>query len=233
VSALGPVTCEDFDDVVAELAVTAIDEPDASRYQAHAGSCPRCAARLAQLALLADHLLMLAPEAEPPDGFDTRFVAAMNHADSPTRRGAGAIRDARRVPRRAVGAAALGVAAALMLGLVLGRWVSSDAPPAASGATAASSAPISANGNVIGGIELRAHPRAMVVITLTNPRPGAGRRNCQLLSVDGTWVNVGSWSYEEIATGVWAAGIAPGLLSATRMRVIDDSGATVATAAMS
>jgi hypothetical protein len=224
--AVSAMNCDDFDEVVAELAVSAMHEPEASRYQAHAASCPRCAGRLDAIALLADHVLLLAPEAEPPAGFEARCLASMTNPDA-ARHATTPLSVGRARHRRwplAVGLAA--GAAALVVGVLLGRWSGSDS----SVATPVRAGSISAGNTVIGMVELRAEPQPMVVISVANPRPGPGRRSCELLSAEGAWVSVGSWSYGEISTGVWAVGIDRNLLDATRMRVVDETDVTIADA---
>ena len=69
-----PVTCEDFRDVVEELALGGVDDPRRARLHAHAAACPACQARLDELALLVDQLLSAAPELEPPAGFEGRVL---------------------------------------------------------------------------------------------------------------------------------------------------------------
>ena len=60
----GPVTCEQFRDVAEDLALGAIDDPERAELFAHAAGCPACQARLDELALLTDRLLLAAPELE-------------------------------------------------------------------------------------------------------------------------------------------------------------------------
>jgi hypothetical protein len=69
-----------------------------------------------------------------------------------------------------------------------------------------------------------------VLVTVERPRPGPGTRFCELQLPDGTWVEVGSWELDEIASGVWAAGIDAELLDSGAMRITLDDGTVVATA---
>jgi hypothetical protein len=70
----GPVTCERFRDVAEDLALGAINDPERAELFAHAAGCPACQARLDELALLTDRLLLAAPELEPPAGFEGRVL---------------------------------------------------------------------------------------------------------------------------------------------------------------
>ena len=80
-------TCADVDASVDELAVGAVSEPLRSDLLAHAASCPSCDLRLRELVAVADRLLLLAPSAEPPPGFETRVLATLR----PRRRRRGAL----------------------------------------------------------------------------------------------------------------------------------------------
>ena len=71
------MSCEEFDLDVDELAVGTLGEPERSRLLAHAAGCPGCEAELNWLAGLADRLLLLVPEVEPPAGFEAGVMARM------------------------------------------------------------------------------------------------------------------------------------------------------------
>ena len=87
---------------------------DRVRVLAHVESCPRCAEELEQLSRAADAVVQVAPEVEPPMGFEVRLFERMGVAD---------VRRRRRVrpSRWTVGAlAAAAAVAALAVGLSLG-----------------------------------------------------------------------------------------------------------------
>jgi hypothetical protein len=71
------ITCDEFDQGVDELAVGTLGEPERGILLDHAASCPACEARLNWLAGLADRLLLLVPEVEPPAGFEAGAMARM------------------------------------------------------------------------------------------------------------------------------------------------------------
>ena len=191
-------TCADFDASVDELAVGAVSEPLRSDLLAHAASCPSCDARLRELVAVADRLLLLAPSAEPPPGVETRVLAALG-------------RRRRHFPLPAV--AALLVLVLAGAALVLVRADDGDARR---------SAPIvAAGGDVVGEVVLVPEPRPHVLVTVDDPRPGPGVRSCELVLADGERVVVGSWSYDEIDTGVWAVAVDDRLLGAVSMRITD------------
>ena len=63
--------CEGRRPELAELALGTLDGRDRATLLAHVQTCPACEAELDELSALADQLLEVAPEAEPPVGFET------------------------------------------------------------------------------------------------------------------------------------------------------------------
>ena len=221
----GPMTCADFDAVADELAVGALGEPMRSRLLDHAAGCGRCGTLLNELSSVADELLAFGPEIEPPTGFETGTVARMQPPNPAPRR-----RWIRSGPRVLVVAAVLIVT--LLAGGVIGR-VTSGSPGAAVDRGSRQGAILSATGVRVGTVAVLSQPRPHVVIALDRPKPSPGDRTCQLEMPNGAWVSVGSWSYAEIGSGVWAVGIDHGMLGAVAMRIQDDGGDVVATAQLS
>jgi hypothetical protein len=69
-----------------ELALGLVSGPERAAALAHLESCASCRAAVEELADVADALLLLAPETEPPPGFETRVLARADGV-SPPRRG--------------------------------------------------------------------------------------------------------------------------------------------------
>ena len=81
------VTCARFDESLEELALGHVDEPERSLLLGHAASCVACRARLETTAAVGDRLLPLAPQHEPPAGFETRVLAQLASVErAPARR---------------------------------------------------------------------------------------------------------------------------------------------------
>jgi hypothetical protein len=153
--------------VAEDLALGAIDGSERAELFAHAAGCPACQARLDELALLTDRLLLAAPELEPPAGFEGRVLdhlsataasgaaarGVLGSAAAGTTPGAeagitpaeGRGRAPGRRPLLALVAAVLAVAALAAGGFLLGRSTGQDAD-AASPPGAASTGPPSAGG---------------------------------------------------------------------------------------
>ncbi len=86
-SARGPITCDQFDLAADELALGQVDEPTRSRLLVHAANCPHCHSLLESLGTVADRLLLVAPQVEPPAGFESRVLARLDAGvPSPVRR---------------------------------------------------------------------------------------------------------------------------------------------------
>lgn len=210
------VGCEQFDERAEDLALGFVEEPLRSRLLAHAGACPACRSLLDGLGSVVDRLLLVAPQEEPPAGFESRALARIGAPPVVNRERA-------RVP---LWAAAV---AALVLGgfgfIAARRWV--EPSPASGGPTAAI---VAASGQEVGSVQLVAEPAPHVLVAISKPRPGPGVRNCELQRPDGSWVTVGSWEIADLASGIWAVGVDADLLGATAMRVTTPEGSVVATA---
>jgi anti-sigma factor RsiW len=209
--------CDMFDDGLDELALGLLDGPDEEALLAHASSCPRCQGRLDEMAALADRLLLVAPEVEPPAGFEAGALARMGGTTA--------------VPARHVWWWVVSAVAAVLLALVVGVVVG-RAGDGQGDSVARSGTIVATSGASVGTVELRSSPSPHVLVHVAQPRPGAGVRTCELELADGRRVAVGTWNYDEIESGIWAVGIDKPLLDAVAMRVIDEDGSVLATAAL-
>jgi anti-sigma factor RsiW len=105
------MSCEETRQLVAELALGIADGADRAQALRHLAECADCRRELSELSELADELLLLAPEVEPPVGFESRVLALVQ----PPRR----VRP-RRWRRGLAMLAPAAVAAALATTIVLG-----------------------------------------------------------------------------------------------------------------
>jgi hypothetical protein len=104
-------------DVAAELALGIAEGDQRAEALDHLATCATCRAEVDQLAAAADRVLLVAPEVEPPVGFESRVLDHLETAAVPTAPGA------RRRPGRLLAVAAAVVVALLVfgLGVVAGR----------------------------------------------------------------------------------------------------------------
>ena len=207
--------CEAFEADAAELALGHIGEPHRAGLLDHAAGCPRCRELLADLATICDRMLDLAPEIEPPAGFEARALARMAPPASARSR----------LPRLATAAAALAVLL-LVAGVVIGRATDEDAPTSVASGTI-----VGDDGGRIGTAELERGDPSRIVLTMDGPSDWPGVWTCEV-ETGGGWVEVGRWRADEVTNHVWAAGIDPALDQTTRMRILSDSGKVIATAVL-
>jgi hypothetical protein len=77
--------CEETRDLAAEIALGIADGEERAEALRHLATCADCQRVVGQLSQVADELLVLAPAAEPPPGFESRAVEAMG-LQRPSRR---------------------------------------------------------------------------------------------------------------------------------------------------
>ena len=104
------MACEETRELAAELALGIADGADRARALRHLAECPECRRSVEELSAVVDELLLVAPQHEPPAGFESRVVSRIAPPRSARRR--------RRLFLAPVAAAA--AAAALAAGIVLG-----------------------------------------------------------------------------------------------------------------
>jgi hypothetical protein len=108
------MSCEHTRQLAAELALGIADGADRAQALRHMAGCAECRRAVEELSEVADELLMLAPEREPPVGFESRVRARLQPEPArPPRR-------IRRVRRAFSVLAPAAAAAALAVGVVLG-----------------------------------------------------------------------------------------------------------------
>jgi hypothetical protein len=71
---MSELTCSDVEALAAELALGILSGGERADALRHLNSCPACQHEVESLSLVADELLLAAPEHEPPIGFDGRVM---------------------------------------------------------------------------------------------------------------------------------------------------------------
>src|SRR5262245_30798816 len=108
--------CEQARDLLAELATGAAAGQERAAVLRHVATCSTCRSELTQLTKVADDLLLLAPPAEPPTGFESAVLAGLAAPARP------APHKVRLGSRRRLLAGALAVLLAATLGAGLTWW---------------------------------------------------------------------------------------------------------------
>jgi anti-sigma factor RsiW len=102
----GSRSCELIQDDLAELSLGTLFGRRRSEVLDHVESCSHCTAALERLSTVADALLLLAPEIEPPLGFESRLAEKLQAPAT------------RRRPRRLLRVSVLSAAAMIVVALV-------------------------------------------------------------------------------------------------------------------
>ncbi|NEE04468.1 anti-sigma factor family protein [Phytoactinopolyspora halotolerans] len=78
------MSCATVADTLAEVATGAASGPDRARVLSHLAGCEKCRRELDELTRVADEVLLVAPEHEPPAGFESAVLARIaEQADRP------------------------------------------------------------------------------------------------------------------------------------------------------
>jgi hypothetical protein len=78
--------CDDIRDLTAEVALGIASGDDRARVLDHVADCRACRDELRQLTTVSDELLVVAPEHEPPPGFEQRVLRALTPPNPKPRR---------------------------------------------------------------------------------------------------------------------------------------------------
>jgi hypothetical protein len=210
--------CTEFRELAPELALGIADGEERAAALEHLAGCTDCRRYLDELSTAADELLVLAPEREPPLGFESRVLAGIHPAPRRRRRW------------RPVRIAAVATAGALVAAVVMflayrddhrlasdyrdtlaeadGDYFTAAAVEAPSGATV---------GQTFG---YQGHPSWMMV-TISAPNGGLrdGTYDCQLVTHDGRRMIVGPLTVEG-GEGSWGHAIPVAFESVSKVRML-------------
>ena len=214
-----PAACAAFDEGSAELALGLLDADVADQLLAHAAGCDRCRVELDSLVSTADRIILLAPEAEPPAGFERKAVAAMG--------GVGV--SASRSRRALVLVAAAVVLIAMAGGIAVGRVTDTTSTPPA---RVASGVLTDRSGQARGVVTVVGGPHPTLVMSLAGLDAG-GTYHCSVRTEDGHISEVAAWTIPGSGGGTWKVALSHHLASATRAIVTENGGSVVATATLS
>jgi hypothetical protein len=223
--------CARIDAMAEELALGMVDEPERGELLTHVDGCPRCRALLEDLSATADQVLLIAPEAEPPVGFEARAVAVMDPVPV----------DVGDVPSRRRRWVAIAAAAAILLAVGgVGIGVGRASSPTDSRATAldrvgvanVAAAPLtSLEGERVGGAIVLDGARPSLWMSLDDAEPGE-RYLCEVVLADGSRHAVGVWAPKGPGH-TWSVELDRSTAGAQQLVVSDLDGSEVATANLS
>ncbi|HTU38805.1 MAG TPA: hypothetical protein VMF35_12480 [Acidimicrobiales bacterium] len=236
--------CDKYSDELAELALGVLTGRERALALSHVESCQRCADELEQLSRVADTVVQVAPEVEPPMGFEVRLFEKMGVSDelAPRRTRKERRERAHRHRSRSVrwGTAAVAVAAAAAVALGLGLSLPSSNPPteSAHGTGHArgqvESAHLVQNGENVGRVAVFGGKQPWMSMMLTDDSSVRGTVNCVVVTKDGARHHVGTFTVSPDGYGAWIAPLDHVDPADVRTaEVVSPSGTVLATATLS
>jgi hypothetical protein len=230
-SELNGMSCAEFADSAAELALGVLTGRERAEALAHLDHCEACREHVRQLATTGEELLALLPTAEPPAGFETRVMDRLGFAaPAPT-----SIRRRRRPawghamsPRRVLAAAAVVVAVAVA---AVGGWGLHGATAPATATAQLSSATLHSadqDNDQVGEVYVYTGDRRWMYMTV-DLESGNGTVICQLVGSDGHVTTVGSFRLAD-GYGSWGSPAWIGNGPPVGARLVSANGTVLATA---
>jgi hypothetical protein len=237
--------CDEHADNLAELALGILTGRDRAATLAHVDACARCAEELEQLSHAADAVVSVAPEIEPPVGFEVRLFNRMGLNDtapaaapapapaeeSPARRHA-ALRWGERVPRWALAGAAAVIALALGLGIgwSAGSGHGGSTPSTGPGGAEIAAGNLTANGSTVGSVNTYGGSKPWMIVTLADSWTD-GKVTCEVVTDDGVTHEVGSFTATD-GYGAWGAPLRVSPQDVHKAEVVSATGKVIATATL-
>ncbi len=212
------IACVTLGEDLALLALGVLTGRERADALAHLERCEDCRDALAGLARTADRLVTIAPALEPPPGFATRVLAAI---DPP------ADRRVERIGRRRHAAlVAAGVLLAGALGITASRTGSRPAP-----APSVRSAALRGPAGARGGIAAYAGPPARLVVVVEHLGPQHWV-SCVVETRAGTRLAIGTFWLDH-GSGSWSAPLRVPLDTLQSAEIVAPDGAVVASGRLS
>ena len=243
-SELNEMSCAEFADAAAELALGVLTGRERARALAHLDRCETCRENVRQLTVTGEELVGLLPAIEPPAGFETRVMERLGLGApapvpvrqlSPVRRfglkladwiGGGTGRSGVRQPRRILVAAAMAVA---VIAAGLGGWGLHDSTSSPTASALSSATLLTASHQTAGQIYFYDAGSRWVYMSVNLGSAGNGTVICQVEGPDGHVTTVGSFRLTG-GYGYWGSPdpVTDGQL--TGARLVTTTGKVLATA---
>ena len=206
------LNCAQLHEVAPELALGILVGDERGQALAHLAGCADCRRLVDEMSQAADSLLLLAAEAEPPLGFESR-VAARLAGDQPRRR-----------PWRWIATAAAAAAlTAAATGLVVHQIDSGD-----SDLHLRTAALRATTGKETGDVYVTAGRPAWVFMSVESTVAGQSYQ-CELHFTDGRVVQAGQFTVAD-RKGWWGTAVKAGADDLQSVRVLAPDGTTIASA---
>lgn len=214
--------CMEVRVLVPELALGVASGEVRARALAHIAGCDECRRELEDAAATVDELLLLAPEHEPPPGFDTRVLTGLDHR---SRRPS--------TSRLLLAAAALVLVAGAAGGLTW--WRGSDDRTLASqyretlsvagGRYLHAADLISTDGGEVGHVFAYQGSPPWIFVSVQDGPPGVHR--VRLVTTAGRTVWIGTCSVRDDGTGSWGTSLGVPISAVERVDLVRNGQATM------
>lgn len=218
------MSCGDFDDVAAELALGVLTGRERAEAVAHLDECDSCREHVRQLSLTGEEMLGLLPSREPPEGFESRVMDRLGVATKQKKR----LNWSRRMLTTA--AVALGVVAC-----GIGGWGLRGATGPASGGGSTAQAPLreatllTAAHQKAGKIYLYDGSPRWLYMGVDTQAGGNDTVVCQLVARSGRIITIGSFKLDG-GYGAWGSPDPVAAADVTGARITSMNGTVLATA---
>jgi hypothetical protein len=210
------MTCDEARALAAEVALGLVTGPERAEVLAHLDACVACRREVEELAGVSDRVVLFAPSAEPPAGFEVRVLERIDDASHGAAAAAGTAR--RRSRRWLVPVAAALVAIAATVGIVAANADRDE--------THLVEAPMrTLEGRDVGTVYLHTTEPGWVFVNV----PGWSRfvgdtYLVQAELVDGSTVDLGSLTFEPDDDGGWGTATSLDPTTITQLSMVDDQG---------
>jgi hypothetical protein len=211
--------CEAMNDDVVEFALGTLTGRRRSLVLDHLETCAQCTAESESLADTADALLWLAPEAEPPLGFETRVLERYRNSDVK--------RSSAR--RRQVSVFAVAAAMVAVLGVGVGAVATSHGgAPSPSATGRPTTGRLTSDGHVLGDVTISAGSPSWMTMEVDTAKL-SGVVWCEVTFANGHSETVGKFTIAN-GYGSWVARIKGSGHDVRSARIVNGSGTVLARA---
>lgn len=185
---VGQLTCADVHDVAGEMGLGVLIGVERASVLAHLQSCESCRALVDDMAELADSVLLLGPQTEPPAGFETRLLRRAEQTARPLGR-----RLRRRIAVLGIAAVVLAAGAGVGIGLAVSGGAGFTPSVQAAGGRQLSVAVLAGQGGQVGQAFVYAGRPSWLFMTV-DPEGMPSWVSCEVQTAAGTVVQVGSFT---------------------------------------
>jgi anti-sigma factor RsiW len=215
----GSTQCEEFQEDLTAIALGILSGRRRSEVLSHVEKCPQCSSELEHLSMVADAVLQLAPEEEPPVGFELRLAQRLQASAIP-----------RRPTRlRRLSTFAIAAAVIVVMGFGVGTLVGTRSSNNGIQSTVnLASAALSSHGQNVGEVFVSAGKPAWMFMTVDSGS-WSGAVTCELILANGKVETIGQFGLSG-GYGAWGAPLTSSAGQVRSAKLITANGSVLASA---